>query len=193
MKGLYKRVGAGLLAFVLVFTYALILVPSKTVKAAGSAVLIKSGTISMEGANTSRNMAVGKDGTIHVVYKDMSDEGIYYTKSTNSGATFSTPVKVVGKGSEAEVAVSSNGRVFVSYCFDMNSMYCIAYSDNGTSFTTVELGAAEPEGQGGQAKSVHMATDGDHVYAVNCGGNTFWYSSDKGSPGFPFFPEARYP
>jgi|GEM_PF-5178226 len=173
MKGLYKRVGAGLLAFVLVFTYALILVPSKTVKAVGSAVLIKSGTISMEGANTSRNMAVGKDGTIHVVYKE--NGVIYYTKSTNSGATFSTPAKVVDDGSEAEVAVSSNGRVFVSYYSGSNAY--ISYSDNGTSFTAVELG----EARGGQVNSVHMATDGDYVYAVNCGGNTFWYSSDKGA------------
>jgi hypothetical protein len=172
MKGLKKRVGAGLLAFVLVFTYALILVPSKTVKATGSAILVKSGTISMEGANTSRNLAVGKDGTIHVVYKE--NGGIYYTKSTNSGATFSNPVKVVDNGREAEVAVSSNGRVFVSYCIGSNGY--IAYSDNGTSFKPVELGAVG----GGQAQSVHMATDGDHVYAVNCGGNTFWYSEDSG-------------
>ncbi len=170
MKGLYKRVGAGLLAFVLVFTYALILVPSKTVKAAGSAILIKSGSISMEGTNTSRNMAVGKDGTIHVVYKE--NGGIYYTKSTNSGATFSTPVKVVDDGSEAEVAVSSNGRVFVSYCSGSNGY--IAYSDNGTSFKAVELSTA------GGNQSIHMATDGDHVYAVNRRGTTFWYSSDKG-------------
>lgn len=176
MRQRVKRVGALVLTFILVLTSALILVPNRKAKASGTATMVKSGNISMEGANTSRNIAVGSDGTIHVVYKDLSDDGIYYIKSTDSGATFSQPTKVVGKGREAEVAVSSNGRVFVSYYFDMTSNFWIAYSDDGTSFTTVVLGSAT----GGNQIGLHMATDGDNVYAVNSGGTTFWYSSDKG-------------
>ena len=73
----------------------------------------------LEGTNTSRNLAVGADGTIHVVYSlklsDDSSGAIMYTKSTDGGATFSNAVQVAENGTECEVAVSSNGTVYVAY------------------------------------------------------------------------------
>ena len=122
---------------------------------------------SLDGANTSRNLAVGQDGVIHIVYG--SGDSIFYRKSTNSGSTYSEPV-TVSTGNECEVAVSSTGRVFVAYVNE-NYLY-IAYSDNGTSFTSVPL---ETSGA-----SLHIAVDGSHVYAIPQNGTGFFYSSNGG-------------
>ena len=122
---------------------------------------------SLDGANTSRNLAVGRDGVIHIAYRSV--DSIFYRKSTNSGSTFSEPV-TVATGNECEVAVSSTGRVFVAYV--NNSNLYIAYSDNGTSFTPVPLEAS--------SDSLHIAVDGSHVYAILQNGTQFFYSSDGG-------------
>ncbi|MCR4691065.1 MAG: exo-alpha-sialidase [Lachnospiraceae bacterium] len=124
----------------------------------------------LENANTSRNLAVGPDGSIHIVYKD-TERKVQYVKSNKTGAAFSAPVVVAEAGTECEVAVSSTGRVFVAY-HAAGKPY-IAYSDNGVDFTAVKLSE-------NNANSIHMATDGKHVYAISMAGSTFYYSSDGG-------------
>ena len=173
-KTLFKKWMALIMAVALVAT--MLPMEQLTAKAGSSATITivnSSTTTSIEGANTSRNLAVGTDGTIHVVYLDSDGYKVQYVKSTDKGATFSSPVTVASgcSSAEAEVAVSSNGRVFVAYKGDSASY--IAYSDNGSTFTSVSLGTNDG--------SIHMATDGDHVYAINRYGTTFWYSSDKGA------------
>ena len=124
----------------------------------------------LEGANTSRNIAVGADGSIHVVYKSTEDQSVKYIKSID-GVTFTEPVTVANGARECEVAVSSNGKVYVSYYVENDGGY-IAYSADGTNFTNVKVDD--------NALSIHLATDGDYVYAVNKSGTNFYYSSDGG-------------
>ena len=124
----------------------------------------------LEGANTSRNIAVGADGSIHVVYKSTEDQSVKYIKSMD-GVTFTEPVTVANDARECEVAVSSNGKVYVSYYVENDGGY-IAYSADGTSFTSVRVD--------NNAASIHLATDGDYVYGVNMAGTNFYYSSNGG-------------
>ena len=127
----------------------------------------------LQGANTSRNIAVGDDGSIHVVYKNNNNmsEVVMYKKSTD-GVTFSEPVQVSAEsGDECEVAVSSNGKVYVSYT--TGSVGYIAYSADGSSFTSVQVCS-------GYANSIHLAVDGDYVYGIPQNGFEFYYSADGG-------------
>ena len=125
----------------------------------------------LEGANTSRNIAVGDDGTIHVVYKHAESGAVMYMKSTD-GVTFSEPVQVSAEsGDECEVAVSSNGKVYVSYV--ANSLGYIAYSADGSSFTSVQVSS-------GDFYSIHLAGDGGYVYGIPRFGTEFYYSADGG-------------
>ena len=125
----------------------------------------------LEGANTSRNIAVGTDGSIHVVYKHAESGAVMYMKSTD-GVTFSEPVQVSAEGgNECEVAVSSNGKVYVSYV--ANSLGYIAYSADGSSFTSVQVSS-------GDFYSIHIAADGDYVYGIPQRGYEFYYSADGG-------------
>ena len=125
----------------------------------------------LDRANTSRNIAVGDDGTIHVVYKNTESGAVMYKKSTD-GVTFSEPVQVSAEsGDECEVAVSSNGKVYVSYTTGSGGY--IAYSADGSSFTSVRDGI-------GYANSIHLAVDGDYVYGIPQNGSEFYYSADGG-------------
>ena len=125
----------------------------------------------LQGANTSRNIAVGDDGSIHVVYKHAESGAVMYKKSTD-GITFSEPVQVSAEsGDECEVAVSSNGKVYVSYT--TGSIGYIAYSADGSSFTNVQVG-------GIVGNSIHLAVDGDYVYGIPQSGTEFYYSADGG-------------
>ena len=141
----------------------------------------------LEGTNTSRNLAVGADGTIHIVY---NLGAVMYTKSTDGGATFSDAVQVAESGTECEVAVSSNGKVYVAYGYNQKAY--IAYSADGSSFTSVELGdntfteTIPPQEEGQEPitltreQPMHIAVDGDYVYAILQRGTTFFYSPDRG-------------
>lgn len=125
----------------------------------------------LEDANTSRNIAVGTDGSIHVVYKNTVSEAVMYKKSTD-GITFSEPVQVSTEGgNECEVAVSSNGKVYVSYTTRPGGY--IAYSTDGSSFTSVQVSS-------GGINSIHLAVDGDYVYGIERNGQEFYYSADGG-------------
>ena len=167
-----QRTGRKLWSILLSLALILGLMPgmSLTALADGDAdeTVIIAENASLDGANTSRNLAVGRDGVIHIVYR--SGDSIFYRKSTNSGSTFSEPV-TVATGNECEVAVSSTGRVFVAYV-NTGSLY-IAYSDNGTSFTSVQL-------EGASSASLHIAVDESHVYAITQSGDKFFYSLDGG-------------
>ncbi len=125
----------------------------------------------LEGANTSRNIAVGTDGSIHVVDKNTVSEAVMYKKSTD-GITFSEPVQVSTEGgNECEVAVSSNGKVYVSYTTGSGGY--IAYSTDGSSFTSKQVTE-------NNINSIHIAVDGDYVYGIEQNGQEFYYSADGG-------------
>ena len=170
MKQKRKKLGRKLLGFLL--TLAMVVGPMLGMGMTALAVDadLELGEGDLESANQSRNLAVDANGVIHIVYKK-TDGSIVYTKSTNSGVSFSDVVTVVNNGRECEVAVSSNGRVYVAYYNDLKGY--VAYSDDGNNFTSVEL-------SGSDESSIHLATDGDHVYAIQMAGAALYYSSDKG-------------
>lgn len=170
MKQKRKKLGRKLLGFLL--TLAMVVGPMLGMGMTALAVDadLELGEGDLESANQSRNLAVDANGVIHIVYKK-TDGSIVYTKSTNSGVSFSDVVTVVNNGRECEVAVSSNGRVYVAYYNDSKGY--VAYSDDGNNFTSVEL-------SGSDESSIHLATDGDHVYAIQMAGAALYYSSDKG-------------
>ena len=170
MKQKRKKLGRKLLGFLLTLAMVVGPMPRMGMTALAVDADLELGEGDLESANQSRNLAVDANGVIHIVYKK-TDGSIVYTKSTNSGVSFSGDVTVVNNGSECEVAVSSNGRVYVAY--HNGSKGYVAYSDNGNDFTSVEL-------SGSSGYSIHLATDGDHVYAIQQRGTVLWYSSDQG-------------
>ncbi len=57
--------------------------------------------------------AIGPDGTFHLVYDSGSDGIPYYVKSSDHGATFSSPVPVVGQASRQPGLVFSSAAMAV--------------------------------------------------------------------------------
>ena len=64
-------------------------------------------------ANTSRNIAINKEGEIYVVYSGNS--GIRVAKSSNRGQSFLPSVLVANAIGETEIAVNDRGDVFVAW------------------------------------------------------------------------------
>ncbi|HEX9061263.1 MAG TPA: sialidase family protein, partial [Clostridia bacterium] len=125
---------------------------------------------SISNANTSRCLAVAPDGTIYALYHGTN--GIRVTKSTNRGASFSSSVLVINSNFESEIAVSSNGKVFVAWV-DSGNAYVSVSSDGAKTFgSPVKVGTA--------TNSVHMATDGNYLYLIDRPGSSFYSSSDGG-------------
>ena len=170
MKQKRKKLGRKLLGFLLTLAMVVGPMPGMGMTALAVDADLELGEGDLESANQSRNLAVDANGVIHIVYQK-TDGSIVYTKSTNSGVSFSDDVTVANNGSECEVAVSSNGRVYVAY--HNGSKGYVAYSDDGNNFTSVEL-------SGSDGTSIHLATDGDYVYAIQQYGTALYYSSDKG-------------
>ena len=125
----------------------------------------------LSNANTARQIAVGPDGSIYVVFR--SSNVVYVAKSSDEGASFAGAVSVttMSISGDAEIAVSSSGEVYV--CWVSGSNAYVARSDNGaTSF-------GSPVSVGSAGTSVHMATDGSNVYLIDRTGTHFYSSSDS--------------
>lgn len=199
-------------AVVLVLSMVCLMMPMATLtsKAAELPETVVVTNASLDGANTSRNLAVDTNGIIYVTYRNTQDNKIYVAKSLDGGASFQEGVKVSdAEGSECEIATSTNGYLYVAYIvmpeeepeeepkredYENDEAYVnawyewylnltndlfIAYSnDKGASFTPVKV-AEISRGMGGSV-SAHIATDGDHVYAISSDGQLFYRSSDGG-------------
>lgn len=121
---------------------------------------------------TTRNIAVGMDGTIYVVYYNAG--GIYLTHSTDRGETVSDPVQVTTDSCEPEVAVSTSGTVYIAWN-PMSGPKIARSIDGGNTF----LDPVNVDTAGG-GSTVHMATDGVNVYLLERSGRYFYSSIDGG-------------
>ncbi|MBU1189574.1 MAG: choice-of-anchor D domain-containing protein, partial [Gammaproteobacteria bacterium] len=127
---------------------------------------------SIASGNTTRNLAVGADGTIYAVYRGATG-GIRVARSVNRGASFQPSVQVSSQNFEAEIAVSTTGIIYVVWA-DSSSRARISRSlDDGLSFSA-------PIDAGPASTSVHMATDGSRVYLIDRPGNNILVSEDNG-------------
>jgi hypothetical protein len=83
---------------------------------------------------------VAADGSVYVVWLDEYNPGIKFIKSSNRGATWSTPISFTGKGRKPNwsdkpvLAVSSNGQ-HVYIAFNASDSYVVASHDYGLTFS----------------------------------------------------------
>lgn len=133
---------------------------------------------SIAGSNTTRKTAVTSDGTIFVLFS--GPEGIRVSRSVDRGQNFgvaslvSLDISVGG----AEIAVSSNDILYATWVVFDGAQYAARFTrslDRGASWSEPISSA-----QIGSGQSIHMAVDGDFVYAIAQDGQTFWRSTDQG-------------
>jgi hypothetical protein len=83
-------------------------------------------------------IAVSNSGAIYAVFMNDYNPGVVFTKSTDHGATWSTPISLKGKGisftDKPWMAISPNGQdVYVA--FNSSDSYVVASHNGGTSFS----------------------------------------------------------
>lgn len=107
-----------LTAVLLVLAMVCVMIPTTAIatKAAEQADTTVATNATLDGANTSRNLAVDSNGVIYVTYRNTQDNKIYVAKSVDGGVSFQAGVKVSDTvGSESEIATSTNGYLYVAY------------------------------------------------------------------------------
>jgi hypothetical protein len=122
------------------------------------------------GANcgSGASLAVGSDGTIHVVWDQSNSPNpttIMYSQSINNGTSWSTPVSVNGSTAgdwAASVAVDSNGNIHVAWhSRSPYDIYDSVSTDDGEHWTSYQVNPSAS--YYGDAPSI--AVDGsDYVY-----------------------------
>nr|WP_312579938.1 S-layer homology domain-containing protein [Sedimentibacter sp.] len=137
---------------------------------------------SIANANTSRNLAVADDGTIYAVYR-ISGQGIYVSTSRDSGASFETPVLIDTINNEPEIAVSSNGYVYVAATTG-SKLYLYRSDDQGQSFEKITAKDASGKDVYFLKETVHMATDGNYLYFIGEAGDKLIYNNTGGDGAF---------
>ena len=129
------------------------------------------GASTIANSNTTRKLAVSSNGTIYALFRNAN--GIWVSRSTNRGVSFSPAVNVSSENREAEIGTSANGKVYVVW--NSNNNYVVSSSNNGGSTWSSPIVAGQASGP-----QAHMAISGDYIYLVGQSGTTLYHSSDGG-------------
>ncbi len=134
-------------------------------------------------ANTSRNIAISKDGTIYVVFS--GSEGIRVAKSKDRGQSFLPSSLVTPANSEPEIIVNVAGDIFVAWLLS-SSVFISKSIDEGKSFSV-------PRDIGfGGGNAVHMATYGDFIYVIDEFGGNIFKNNSRGDGNFIHITRNNY-
>jgi gliding motility-associated-like protein len=134
-----------------------------------------SGVNNIGQANTSKNVAVGPNGNIYVVYS--GTDGIRVARSLDRGQSFEPSVLVnPTTGSEPGIMVNDQGIVFVS--FVSNNLFLSKSVDDGISFSAARSVAANIFG------AAHMASFENNIYLTNTNGSILVSNASNGDGAF---------
>src|SRR5437660_3281293 len=120
------------------------------------------------GASDYPQVAVDSQGSINIVWLDQSPgyNAVFFSRSTDGGATFSTPQNLSNSpagSSSAQIAVDSGGNINVLWVDNAPSNYQIFFSrsiDGGATFSTPKNISNDPRG----ADTPYMTVDsGDNI------------------------------
>lgn len=127
---------------------------------------------SLATSNTSRKLAVAADGTIYALFRSPTN-GVRVARSTDRGQSFGASVQVTTANAEAEIAIASDGDLHAAWIDGANIRHAVSRNGAATFSTPVTVGAG--------SSSVHIALDGDRVYAVPRNGSVIYRSDDDGA------------
>ena len=126
-------------------------------------------------SNTSRNVAIARNGTIYVAYS--GSDGIRVARSTNNGASFAASVQVSPLDREVEISVADNGIIYVAFV-DGITAYISRSVNNGTTFSPPALVGAVA------FYSLHIASDPPNVYILEGDGRQIFTNAANGVGAF---------
>jgi len=126
-------------------------------------------------SSTSRNIAINSKGNIFVAYRNSN--GIFVTKSEDSGMTFSDPLLVSDMSFEVSINISNNDNIYLTWVDDENdSLYFSRSIDDGKTFEV-----AKKIGTFSDESSIHIASDSEHIYILSQMGDHLFVSHNNGA------------
>ena len=135
-------------------------------------VVVEASDAYLDPSNTSRKIAVGANGDIFVLYQ-VAESGLHVARSIDGGASFGAGVMVVNQEPEAEIAISNQGRLYVTWA--QGSGVYQKYSDDSAANWSDAIQVSDSG-----ATSIHTAVDREYVYAIAPDGLEVFSSADSG-------------
>lgn len=131
---------------------------------------------SLSASNTTRKLAVTSSGEIFALFH--GPEGIRVVKSLDRGQTFGVATQISPDNYQAEIAASSNDRLYVVWTDGTDILVSISANLGNTWSAPTRVGTLAV---GSLYTTIHMAVDGEFIYLVSNSGNDFWTSNDAGT------------
>ena len=142
-------------------------------------------TSSTIATNQMRKLVVSSTGVAYAIFSNAS--GIWFTKSTDRGATFSAPTLVTSTATQGEIAISSDGTLYVGWLYFASysgTFKMSKSSDGGTTWS----GAVSVGSSRGSTIPFHLAVDGNNVFGLTQNGLELFVSTNAASSWGPKFP-----
>lgn len=136
-------------------------------------------------------MAVGPDGTIHVVWTEFRlpngwpPIGVFYSRSTNGGKTWSPALQIAEEGfTQANVAGGPNGTVFIAWngMSGVQGRYSRLSRDGGKTWSKASVLVVPTNSVGGSSGPPGLVVDAKGVaHVLFTTGGRVWYCYWQGS------------
>lgn len=137
---------------------------------------------SIGSANTSRNIAVSKEGAIYIVYR--SDTDIRFSKSIDSGQSFlpSILISTINNTTiEPEIAVNDMGIIFIAWN-DAGNVTLSSSNNNGNSFNTPRVIGTQDTSA--DKYGIHISTFESNLFLVDESGANLYINRNNGNGQF---------
>jgi hypothetical protein len=119
--------------------------------------------------NENPHIVISKNGNIYTVWENKAKSQILFSKSTDGGASFSSPIILNSRNGccfaarEPEIAVSANNSIYVTWDEDYNFVVFTRSTDGGASFSEKTIWG----NNGSPAiNKVQLGTFNNNVYLV---------------------------
>jgi hypothetical protein len=134
---------------------------------------------SLADSNRTHKLVVSPTGVVSALFWNAS--GIWVASSTNRGASFSAARRVTTTAVQGETGIGADGTLYVNWN-DAGNLNLAKSSNGGATWSApIRIATGIANNFFGLVQSVHMAIDGEYIYALPQLGNKIYVSSNSGS------------
>ena len=134
---------------------------------------------SLADPHRTRKLVVSPTGVISALFWNPS--GIWVASSTNRGASFSAARRVTTTAVQGEIGIGADGTLYVIWN-DAGNLNLAKSSNSGATWSApIRIATGIGTDFYGQQQTVHMAIDGEYIYAISQTGKKLYVSSNAGT------------
>ena len=133
---------------------------------------------SLADPHRTRKLVVSPTGVISALFWNPS--GIWVASSTNRGASFAAAKRVTTTAVQGEIGIGADGTLYVLWNEAGNLNLAKSSNSGATWSAPIRIATGIGTDYYGQPQTVHMAIDGEYIYAISQTGKKLYVSSNAG-------------